>query len=305
MYLYQHKDFIDFLNSTAKNLKMPVAFVEKDYWITYALYRLKKAKVDDFIFKGGTSLTKGWNLLERFSEDIDLLFVPHNLSKDRKRGRLKKVQETVMTFEGLTFDSEESSSKGHYRTDCYRYEIKDEGGIGPLLPYIKLEMGYRGGDHPTNMKAIQSYVGTELEKVGQVKIAEDVPSFEVKILDHRRTFVEKIFAIYSAYENKEVTKYFRHYYDVYKLLQIPEVQSFLGTKEYRELKNHVQEMSREFFSTQFPENLEFSTSEAFSGRPELIGILDKAIDRGKGLFFVSPPNAKAILAAISKAKSFL
>jgi hypothetical protein len=257
MYLYQHKDFTDFLQLTSKNQKMPVAFVEKDYWITYALYRLKK------------------------------------------------VQEVVMTFDGLTFDSEESSSKGHYRTDCYRYEIKDEGGIGSLLPYIRLEMGYRGGDHPTNMKAIQSYVGAELVKVGQTGVAEDVPVFEVKILDHRRTFVEKIFAIYSAYENKEVAKYFRHYYDVYKLLQMPEVQSFLGSEEYWELKVHVQEMSREFFSTKFPERLEFSSSEAFGGSSELIGILDKAIDNGKGLFFVSPPNGKTILDMISKAKSLL
>lgn len=55
---------------------MPADFVEKDYWVTYVLYRLVKEGVDDFVFKGGTSLSKGWNLIDRFSEDIDLLFVP-------------------------------------------------------------------------------------------------------------------------------------------------------------------------------------------------------------------------------------
>lgn len=75
-YLFQNPDFSNLIAQSARQLKMPADFVEKDYWVTYVLYRLVKEGVDDFVFKGGTSLSKGWNLIDRFSEDIDLLFVP-------------------------------------------------------------------------------------------------------------------------------------------------------------------------------------------------------------------------------------
>ena len=84
MYLFEHPDFEDLINQTAQTKKIPFSFVEKDYWVTYVLFRLRAEGIDDFVFKGGTSLTKGWGLLERFSEDIDLLFthIPSPRSRD-------------------------------------------------------------------------------------------------------------------------------------------------------------------------------------------------------------------------------
>ena len=74
-----HKDniiFSDLLLNASLHLNIPVAFVEKDYWITLVLSRLAKSKyVDEAVFKGGTSLSKGYNLIERFSEDVDIAII--------------------------------------------------------------------------------------------------------------------------------------------------------------------------------------------------------------------------------------
>ena len=65
--------FSDTITATSKELNVPQAFAEKDYWITLVLSRLAKSKyVHESVFKGGTSLSKGYNLIERFSEDVDI-----------------------------------------------------------------------------------------------------------------------------------------------------------------------------------------------------------------------------------------
>ena len=73
-YATNHKDFADLLRATADSRGLPIWIVEKDYYVTRALRALRDKIGDHFLFKGGTSLSKGWDLIERFSEDIDLLF---------------------------------------------------------------------------------------------------------------------------------------------------------------------------------------------------------------------------------------
>ncbi|MGE3680642.1 MAG: nucleotidyl transferase AbiEii/AbiGii toxin family protein [Bdellovibrionales bacterium] len=299
MFLYEHPDFEDLLAQTARAIGIPFSFVEKDYWVTYVLFRLCVEGVDDFVFKGGTSLTKAWGLLDRFSEDIDLLFTPHTKSKDQKRTRLKKINAVVSGFRGLTFAPDLSESHGHYRADCFRYHRFEGQQLGPLLPHIKLEMGYRGGEQPNELRPIQSYLGKQLVEAGAGDLAEDVLPFEVPVLDIRRTFVEKLFAIHSAFTNGEVKKYFRHYYDVYKLLGIDTVHEFVGKPEFEELKTHVAEMCREFPNTRIPAGLDFSRSMAFKSEPALIKTLAEALKEQRGLFFTEPPTADEIMQRIS------
>jgi hypothetical protein len=74
-YLHKHKDFKSLLNITADKQRIVAGLVEKDYWIMQVLYGLKK---QGFLFelKGGTSLSKGYKIIERFSEDIDIHIKP-------------------------------------------------------------------------------------------------------------------------------------------------------------------------------------------------------------------------------------
>ena len=65
--------FIDAVKITSQTMQIPPEFVEKDYWVTHALCRIFSSKLGkEIVFKGGTSLSKCFNIIERFSEDIDL-----------------------------------------------------------------------------------------------------------------------------------------------------------------------------------------------------------------------------------------
>ncbi|EOR96761.1 hypothetical protein ADIARSV_0024 [Arcticibacter svalbardensis MN12-7] len=74
-YLHQRKDFLDLINVIADERSIEPFLVEKDYWIMHVLYGLRKQGFD-FELKGGTSLSKGYDIISRFSEDIDIVINP-------------------------------------------------------------------------------------------------------------------------------------------------------------------------------------------------------------------------------------
>jgi predicted nucleotidyltransferase component of viral defense system len=68
--------FTDLIDATAKDLTLPFLYVEKDYWVSYVLKSLASSEYSDIaIFKGGTSLSKAYKIIESFSEDIDLAVI--------------------------------------------------------------------------------------------------------------------------------------------------------------------------------------------------------------------------------------
>src|SRR3984893_17199655 len=100
MKLSEHPDFEQAILRAADyfhNRGLRAAFIEKDYYVSEALRALVQIAGDNVIFKGGTSLSKGWNLIERFSEDIDLLFRTQQngeeLSKKNRHKRFKKAED--------------------------------------------------------------------------------------------------------------------------------------------------------------------------------------------------------------------
>ncbi len=79
MRLFEHPDFEQAILRASEHFrhrKLRPAIIEKDYYVTEALRVIARTSVDKVIFKGGTSLAKGWNLIERFSEDIDIFLDP-------------------------------------------------------------------------------------------------------------------------------------------------------------------------------------------------------------------------------------
>ncbi len=161
MLLHNHTDFTSFVGIVANDLGIRDVIIEKDYWVTYVLHELRSSVFkNSFIFKGGTSLSKGWNLIDRFSEDIDLLLVGNGLGGKNKRVLHKKIQRFVASLPGLSYDQHNINNRSgdESRTCCFRYESHLAGELGALLPYIKLEMGFRGGNEPTETRQIQSLI---------------------------------------------------------------------------------------------------------------------------------------------------
>ncbi len=102
--------FRDAVRITAQQMNIPPIYVEKDYWVTYALYTIYNNEIGkDSIFKGGTALSKCYKMIERFSEDIDLVVLRRegeaNNQLSNKIKKISRVVEAVLpevTIEGLT-----------------------------------------------------------------------------------------------------------------------------------------------------------------------------------------------------------
>jgi hypothetical protein len=75
LYLHQHPEFAELIQIVSQERAVTPVLVEKDYWIMHCLYYLQKLELT-FQMKGGTSLSKGFKIINRFSEDIDILIEP-------------------------------------------------------------------------------------------------------------------------------------------------------------------------------------------------------------------------------------
>lgn len=300
MFLSEHPDFKDLIGQVARNMGVSIAIVEKDYWVTLALYHLAHSEFkDEFIFKGGTSLSKAFKLIKRFSEDVDLLFI--DIGK-KKRTRLEKVRDFISSqgfsyFEGA---GHENTSSNESRTSCFDYKKNYADSLGGVLPFVKLEMGYRGGQTPNSSIPITSYLAEALMGAGETGAYLDLPPFEVKVLAPERTLVEKLFALHSAFEKGEIEKRVRHYYDIYHLLGLPEVLKFLGTADYIILKQDVYEFSVACFpNSPTPTVDKLHESKSLSPDQEALKRIGTAHE-SSDLIFGDKPTVEEMFDRISK-----
>jgi hypothetical protein len=198
MKLFEHPDFEQAIIRAAEHfqpLGLQPAFIEKDYFVTEALRAIGQVAGDRVIFKGGTSLSKGWNLIERFSEDIDIFLNPPQ-SKNAINRELKQLRDAVAAHPALTFLPNESRTIGGFgRID--RFEYAQRFARPGVINRILCEVGTASGQEPTEDIYLQSYLGKFLRESGLRLETEDEGAFPMRLLHFRRTFVEKMFAIHS------------------------------------------------------------------------------------------------------------
>src|ERR1700687_2959599 len=129
MRLFEHPDFDQAVLQAAEHFRgrgLRPAIIEKDYHVTEALRIIAAMGGDKIIFKGGTSLSKGWNLIQRFSEDIDIFLDPAAfepaLGKRAIDRELKKLRDTVGKHPALKVVEHESHTIGGFgRSDRFAY----------------------------------------------------------------------------------------------------------------------------------------------------------------------------------------
>ena len=211
----------------ARDLPDPAAFLEKDYWVTAVIRALNAAAPGGFVLKGGTSLSKGYGLINRFSEDVDILLVPHaDESAAKGAARLKTLTETVAESLGLTWDAAREPGRGRSpsRGDNLRYPAAHGAGFGSTIntDAILFETRIADGDTPAEMCEIRPLIAG-WRGLDPMEF-EDLAPFRIRVLDPVRTLVEKLVAVHHQMstwtpENAPVQKRFgRHYYDIYRLL---------------------------------------------------------------------------------------
>ena len=143
--------------SASTQLKINPVFVEKDYWITLVLSRLAKSKyANETVFKGGTSLSKGLGLIQRFSEDVDIAIIDENNKSGNEIKTIIRTVEKEMTKELKELVVEGITSKGsRYRKSVFEYESIDTKNHGNNLI---VEVNSFANSSPYQLLTIKSLV---------------------------------------------------------------------------------------------------------------------------------------------------
>jgi hypothetical protein len=285
MRLFEHDEFEQGILRAAEQFQVSEQFIEKDYYVTEILRIVAERLEDKVMFKGGTSLSKGWGLINRFSEDIDL-FVnrqkfnpPPGINKTDKI--LKELSKAVAQHPALTWLDEGDTIGGFGREDYFQYDSRFDELPG-IRPVVRLEPGIQSGTFPTVVVPITSMIGQYLLEQGRGDMADDLMGFDMTLLHFRRTFVEKLFALHGKVvrltdDGHPLERHARHYPDLYALSAEKEVRAMLASDEYEQIRTDYDETSRssKYFARIYrpPADLSFAASPAFFPEPELRGQL--------------------------------
>ncbi len=301
--LHQRDDFADLLITVGEQTGAGAAIVEKDYWVTEALRVIAASFFTGVVFKGGTSLSKAWSLIERFSEDIDLLIRTEGEGLETRGGRdrfMKEIAGAVAEIDGLTQTSAGSrSERGISRTSVYSYEPRAPALQG-LDTTIMLEMGIRGRPQPSEVRQLRSMLSAALANTD----LDDgtLQRFNLTVLHPRRTLVEKLFAIHSACERwsegdvAALQRQGRHLTDIHELLGDRTIAEFAGGDEYLAMVADVDEFSHIYFPKDHrtPPNMRFADSSALQPDAKLRAALDAEHARSGFLFYGPIPTVDEI-----------
>ncbi len=308
-YLHNHKDFAALLRIVGNELNIEPILVEKDYWIMHVLYGLKQLNFN-FELKGGTSLSKGYKIINRFSEDIDIHIKPpaeFDINENPKNTKAKNVEARKKFYDWLAdtikingivevkrdteFDDETYYRSGGIRLYYQTFTEANEG----IKEGILLEAGFDKVT-PNNAITISSWAYDKAIKQGVPAI--DNRALDIACYHPGYTFVEKLQTVATKFRQEQEAKeerqnLMRQYYDIFSLLGNDEVKNFIGTEEYFEHKTE-----------RFPKvdlDIPIAENEVFLlNNKEL---RDRFIQRYKAtatLYYNGQPNFEEMLTEISK-----
>jgi len=239
--------FQELIEVTAKELNLPILYIEKDYWVTYILKNLSNSEHKDVaIFKGGTSLSKAYKIIDRFSEDIDLAVITNGLNSNQIKNLIKQVEKDIIdkNFNELP-DHPQVSKASQFRKTVHDYSRLGNGDFGHANENIILELNSFAQPHPFETKKICSYICDFLSlKAPELVEHYKLEPFNVNVLSYKRTFCEKISAIARAsYESDksytELKEKIRHFYDIYFLMNEKEIDLFLKSDAFVDMIDKV------------------------------------------------------------------
>jgi hypothetical protein len=209
-------------------MRIPAAFVEKDFWVTELLRAVtsEAMKADAVaVFKGGTSLSKGYRLVERFSEDVDILLVlPPGLGQQARHRILNRICLAAAEHLGLADGDVLQSETGIKQNVRFSYGSRFEAA--PLSEGVLLEMGVRGGPQPRTTMGLRSLAAEHaLANGAEENEFDEFTAIDVEVLASERTLVEKLamlhgFATTIRQDEARVAmgRAGRHFYDIHHLL---------------------------------------------------------------------------------------
>ena len=193
--------------------------IEKDYYVTMIL-RLLSSEMPFVVFKGGTSLSKCYKVISRFSEDIDVT-VDQNLSQGQKKKLKYGIVDAVQQMGLEILNLNETRSRRDYNRYIIAYESVLPKLNETVQPVIYLETSFTTIAFPTVIMPVDSMIGDMLKaEAPELLKRYDLNAFCMKVQGLDRTLVDKVFAVCDYYLQNRVRKHSRHLYDIYKLLPL-------------------------------------------------------------------------------------
>ena len=257
----------DVFNAIAAELGMTPFAVEKDWWVSRTLNIIFQMKIaEHLVFKGGTSLSKAWKLINRFSEDIDLAIDKEFF--ERYKGDISKTQITKLRKEAgiYTTGTFFEELKAEFTKKCFNelefkviettesdqdpriIEIYYQNIISQpteyVLPRVQIEISCRSLREPFTIQKFGSLVD---ERYADRDFTE--PLFEVPTVNPERTLLEKLFLLHEEFhrpaEKMRVDRLSRHLYDIYHLTKAGIAEKAINDKQlYETIVAHRYNFSR-------------------------------------------------------------
>jgi predicted nucleotidyltransferase component of viral defense system len=253
----------EIFSETAVKWNLPPAAIEKDWWVVRTLELVFQTEIAPHtVFKGGTSLSKAWNLIDRFSEDIDLALDRKFLGFDKEMSgsqvrKLRKVSCQYIGEKYLPQLQQRFIDAGFTDVKLQLTEIKsaDEDPVkievnypsiteksDYLPPRVLIEIGSRSLIDPFTEKRFASIVGEQFKE-------RDFADAEIMIpvVNPERTFLEKIFLLHEEFQQPatkvKIDRLSRHLYDLEKLMDTEYAATAIADKD---LYQHIVEHRKTF-----------------------------------------------------------
>ncbi|NYI41131.1 nucleotidyl transferase AbiEii/AbiGii toxin family protein [Demequina lutea] len=304
---------------TARARGLDPAYVEKDFWVTEVLRAAAIERTIDgaseatrVVFKGGTSLSRVFGLIERFSEDIDLLVVfPEGPSAKARHKIFRKIDADVCSWLGTESKSPDSST-GIHRTTTYVYPASY--GSSAIKEVVVLELGSRGGEIPASEHQYRSMVAIYAEETygDDESVWEEFASFPVTVLAPQRTLLEKLAAVHAAVTNNDqqaIFQFGRHFYDIGRLLKSEQVQgalALLGPDGVASLTDDINDRSQAAGWKWVPRpDGGFADSPAFDDQHEAHAIVQRGYTAALELVHGVAPSLAEVVDTVRASRAIL
>lgn len=242
--LHNKKDvFEQVILKVSEETGIEASIIEKDYYVTLFLKDIVELQ-PEIIFKGGTSLSKCYKLINRFSEDIDL-----NIDTETKptEGQRKNLKRNIVSIIDKFHFNLENADDVKSRRDYNRYVI-DYPTIFPsdyLKEHLIVETAVYIKAYPCKRMTASSIIYDYLNKNGYDDLIKEynLEPFELNVQSAERTFIDKLYALGDYYLSNAIDEHSRHIYDLYKLSEIVILNDELKqlvNEVYTERKPHTQ-----------------------------------------------------------------
>jgi len=247
LFVHEDHEFEELLQIVAAENGLAVGLIEKDYWVTHALWAIQDQGFEIWL-KGGASLSKGFDLITRFSEDLDLKLEPGVVegvesvnnwkstgtkATGERRAYFEQLSEILKVPGAPVLLEVNLNDKWLGARFQVQYPSRHSEGLGPMRPFVLLEIG-SARVAPFVESDMTSFVHRYLQREGRLAEFDENEPIAVRCLHPLVTLVEKLEAIHrrAKREERDPAGFVRHYEDAARIVEaearLPSIAGYTG-----------------------------------------------------------------------------